>query len=65
MIIINFAVSALVIRVTFKEPSYSVSESDTQIQPTLVLSSPSSTEITLKVNTSDMTTTGMCSLEVL
>ena len=53
----------IVISVKFKSSSYSINEEKTG-KLILVLSDPSSTDIILKVNTSDITATGMCSLEV-
>ena len=63
MILVQF-ISTAVIDVEFKSSSYSINEQN-KLVFMLALSNPSSTAITLKVNTNDVTATGMCSLVVL
>ena len=46
------------ITVTFSRTTYSVDEDDGPAQPTLVLSNPSSTPITVQVRDDDNTATG-------
>ena len=45
--------------VTFSQTTYSVDEDDGPAQPVLVLSNPSSTNITVQVITSDVTAKGL------
>ena len=48
---------------TFIEPTYSVDEDDGPARPTLVLSGPSGTDITIEVTSSDGSATGeYCSI---
>ena len=56
--------SITAVSVDFIRSSYSISE-ERNLVLMLMLSNPSSTGITLKVDTKDLTATGMCSLEVL
>jgi len=44
--------------VSFNQSTYSVNEDDGPAQPVLVLSNPSTTDITVQVSTSDGTATG-------
>ena len=46
------------ITVTFKQSMYYVDEDEEAVKPTLVLSNPSSTNITITVNTRDNAATG-------
>ena len=48
------------ITVHFNPPTYSVSEGDVVAQPTLILSNPSSTNITVQVFNTDNSATGEC-----
>ena len=48
----------IVITVSFNQSTYSVNENDGPAQPVLVLSNPSSTEITVQVRSNDITATG-------
>ena len=48
----------LVITVNFNQSTYSVDEDDGPAQPVLVLSNPSSTDITVQVRSIDITATG-------
>ena len=57
-------ISIAAVSVEFKSSSYSISE-ERNLVLMLTLSNPSSTNITLKVDTKALTATGMCSLEVL
>ena len=51
------------ITVTFSRTTYSVDEDDGPAQPTLVLSNPSSTDITVEVTSRDGSATGeYCSI---
>ena len=45
--------------ITFNQSTYSVDEDDGPVQPVLVLSNPSSTNITVKVLSTDGSATGM------
>ena len=47
-----------VIMVKFSQSTYSVNEDDGLVQPVLVLSNPSSTDITVQVRDNSNTTTG-------
>ena len=49
---------ATAITVRFSPSTYSVNEDDGLVQPVLVLSNPSSTDITVQVRANDNTTTG-------
>ena len=49
----------IAIKVTFNQSTYSVNENDGPAQPVLVLSNPSSTDITVQVNDTQNTATGM------
>ena len=44
----------------FERPTYSVDEDDGPAQPALILSNPSSTDITVQVFNTDGTATGEC-----
>ena len=44
--------------VSFSQSTYSVNEDDGPAQPVLVLSNPSSTDITVQVESNDITATG-------
>ena len=44
--------------VSFNQSTYSVNEDDGPAQPVLVLSNPSSTDITVQVRSNDITATG-------
>jgi len=44
--------------VTFSQSTYIVDEDDGPAQPVLILSNPSSTDITVQVTSNDITTTG-------
>ena len=57
-------ISIAAVIVKFISSSYSISEERNSVLM-LILSNRSSTDITLKINLSDITATGMCSLEVL
>jgi len=46
------------IRIRFIQSTYSVNENDGQAQPVLILSNPSSTNITVQVRSNDITATG-------
>ena len=48
----------LVVTVCFNQSTYSVDEDDGPAQPVLVLSNPSSTNITVQVRSNDITATG-------
>jgi len=48
----------LVANVSFSQSTYSVDEDDGPVQPVLVLSNPSSTDITVQVGSNDITATG-------
>ena len=53
----------LALTVTFNQTTYSVDEDDGPAQPEFVLSNPSSTDITVQVNSSDGSATGeYCSI---
>ena len=53
----------LALTVTFNQTTYSVDEDDGPAQPELVLSNPSSTDITVQVTSSDGSATGeYCSI---
>ena len=45
--------------VSFGQASYTVGESDESVEPLLVLSNPSSTDVTVQVYTSDGSATGI------
>ena len=45
------------ITVSFNQSTYSVDEDDGPVQPVLVLSNPSSTDITVQVRSNDITAT--------
>ena len=58
----NFTLD-LAITVMFVETTYSVDEDDGPAQPTLVLSNPSSTNVTIQVNSDGRSATGKyCSI---
>ena len=46
------------ITISFNQSTYSVDEDDGPAQPVLVLSNPSSTDITVQVGSNDITATG-------
>ena len=46
------------INVTFDQSTYNINEDDGPVQPVLVLSNPSSTDITVQVRSRDITATG-------
>lgn len=46
----------------FNQSTYTVNENDGKVDITLYHSNPSSIDITLKVNSSDVSTNGMCQL---
>ena len=46
------------INIEFNQSTYNVNEDDGPAQPVLVLSNPSSTDITLQVRSNDITATG-------
>ena len=46
------------LNVSFNQPTYSVNENDGVLQPVLVLSESSSTDITVQVRSTDKTATG-------
>ena len=48
----------IAITVTFNQSTYSVDEDNGLVQPVLILSNPSSTDITVQVITDDNTATG-------
>ena len=48
----------IAITVSFSQSAYSVNEDDGVVQPVLVLSNPSSTDITVQVRSNDNTATG-------
>ena len=50
--------SVIVPTVSFNQSTYSVNEDDGPAQPVLVLSNPSTTDITVQVSTSDGNATG-------
>ena len=54
----NVVVSFLVCNVRFEQSTYSVDEDDGPAQPVLVLSNPSSTDITVEVFNTDGSATG-------
>ena len=49
---------SLDITITFNQSTYSVNEDDGPAQPVLVLSNPSSTDITITVQNTDITARG-------
>ena len=51
-------VIATAITVSFSQSTYTVGEDDGVVQPVLVLSNPSSTDITVQVISTDNTATG-------
>ena len=55
---INKCLCPLDFAVRFDQSTYSISEGDGPLQPVLILSNPSSTDITLQIRTNDNTTTG-------
>jgi len=58
-LIIFFTATAFATSVSFSQSTYSVNEDDELIKPVLVLSSPSMTDITVVIECSDGTATGM------
>ena len=48
----------IAVTVSFSQSTYSVSEDDGSVQPVLVLSNPSSTDITVQVRDNSNTATG-------
>ena len=52
----------LVVTISFNQSTYSVDEDDGPAQPVLVLSNPSSTDITVQVFDNDATATSECFL---
>ena len=46
------------LNVNFNQSTYSVNENDRILQPVLILSNPSSTDITVQVRSTDKTATG-------
>ena len=48
----------LVVTISFNQSTYSVDEDDGPAQPVLVLSNPSSTDISVQVRSNDITATG-------
>ena len=63
-----FIMLLIVLSVQFKESSYTINErnnKDVQIQPVLMLSNTSSTEITVNIQSNDITATGKCPLVIL
>ena len=59
MIILSTAAAAFATSVSFSQSTYSVDEDDGLIQPVLILSNLSMTEITVEIKCSDGATTGM------
>ena len=55
---INKCLCPLDSTVRFNQSTYSISEGDGLLQPVLILSNPSSTDITVQIRTNDNTTTG-------
>ena len=49
---------SLAITVTFEQPTYSVSEELITVQPVLVFSNPSQSDITVQVMNTDVSTSG-------
>jgi len=56
--IIELVVHNIDTSVRFSQSTYSFNEDDGPAQPALVLSNPSSTDITVQVRSSDITATG-------
>ena len=56
--------SALKITVSFDQSTYSVNEGAGSARPVLVLSDPSSTDITVKVSTNDESALGQCECNI-
>jgi len=54
-----YYILVLAIQVSFNHSAYEVNENSTQAQPVLVLSNPSSTDITVRVSTSNGSALGM------
>jgi len=48
------------ITVNFSKLNYSAEEKDGQVQPVLILSNPSSTDVTVRVDTADKEAIGEC-----
>ena len=48
----------IAVTVSFSQSTYSVNEDDGVVQPVLVLSNPTSTDITVQVRSNDNTATG-------
>ena len=55
--LLTFIIFLLVISVSFNELMYSVNENSGTLQPMLILSQPSSTDITIQVITNEGTAT--------
>jgi len=51
-------VNSYLVAIGFNQSTYTVDEDDGPAQPVLVLSSPSSTDITVQVRSNDVTATG-------
>ena len=51
-------ITCIAITVSFSQSTYSVNEGDGVVQPVLVLSNPSLTDITVQVRSNDNTATG-------
>ena len=58
MLIFNFFLLVIAIMLFFNETRYSVNETKEHVQPVLVLSNPSSTDITVQVTDNKDTATG-------